>query len=92
MPKNQDFHVQLPPEAPPKILVGSKSAWVTSFYTLEVPLVFFLVILGHLPTQLFSPNSQHPILITIEKHLGYNLSAFANVPGHPRGLEGNKYG
>ena len=37
MPKNPDFHGQRPPEAPPKIFVGSKSAWLTSFDTLEVP-------------------------------------------------------
>ena len=37
MPKNPDFHVQMAPEAPPKIFVVSKSAWVTSFDSLEVP-------------------------------------------------------
>ena len=36
MLKNPDFHGQTPPEAPPKILVGSKSAWLTSFDSLEV--------------------------------------------------------
>ena len=33
-----------------------------------------------------------PILITFEKHLGLILGGFAIVPGHPRGLEPNKYG
>ena len=33
-----------------------------------------------------------PILITFEKHLELILGGLAIVPGHPRGLEPNKYG